>query len=48
MNHKSRVLFAVASVLTTSLVFGSVLLLANHYGSQAQTAALERSMMAHR
>jgi len=51
MNTKSpmaRLIFAVASLVSTALMLGSVLALAYHYGDQAQMASIRPAVVAQR
>jgi hypothetical protein len=48
MSAKARLLFAIASLFSTSLVIGSVLSLAGHYGDQARIAAVKPHVVASR
>lgn len=44
----TRLIFAIASVASTAIVIGSVLALADHYGSEAQVASIKPHLVAKR
>lgn len=47
-SHVTRVIFAIASLVPSALMIGSVLALADHYGEQAQMASVRPHVVAQR
>lgn len=44
----TRLIFAIASFASTTIMIGSVLALADHYGDQAQVASVRHQVVAQR